>query len=94
MMKVQRHGGGPKGGNRQKGNRDRDKYEVSLSHNGAKASSGRISNQKCGCESRNRIDEELLNCAVIRDKGYDRKEFRWYVRGNNNTPVITGVEES
>ena len=36
------------------------------------------------------LTKDILGCAVIGDRGYDSNEFRWYLRGNNNTPVIPG----
>jgi transposase len=36
------------------------------------------------------LTEEIVGCAVIADRGYDRDEFRRELERNNNTAVIPG----
>ena len=36
------------------------------------------------------LREDIVVCAVIADRGYDRNEFRRELEGNNNEPVIPG----
>jgi hypothetical protein len=36
------------------------------------------------------LTADAIGCPVIRGRGHDSNEFRQYLRGNNNTPVIPG----
>jgi putative transposase len=36
------------------------------------------------------LNEDILGCVVIADRGYDSNEFRRALEGNNNTAILPG----
>ena len=68
----------------------RGKHEVSFSHNRVWTGGGRIAHggDVADVKVEAELTKDIIGYAVIGDKGYDSNEFRTYLVGNNNTPVI------
>jgi transposase len=92
-MKVHRHGGGQKRGNRRKGRAVggiSGKFHAVVTVDGnlveGMLSGGQVHDVRVAEE----LSEDIVGCVMTGDRGYDSDKFRRALEGNNNKVVIPG----
>ncbi|MDR1985998.1 MAG: transposase [Treponema sp.] len=92
-MKVHRHGGGEKMGDRAKGVSRAGmsrKFHRTITTGGQVVEGFLRSGKVNDIEETLDLVRERVGCEVMADRGYDRDEFCRLLKGNHNVPVIPG----